>query len=395
MTTTLPAAGVSDAELLDRFVRGPDQSAFAELVRRHGPMVRAVCRRSLGETPDADDAFQAVFVVLARKGSGLRDRGLIGPWLHTVAVRTARRARALAMRRRSRERPVTKLPDMADEPQTEPHDWIPVLDEEIQRLPERFRAPLVLCDLQAVSRTEAAQRLALPEGTLSSRLARARDLLRRRLLRRGVTITAIALTATLTTHDSVSVPAALLAFTTQAAMTGATSIAVATLTEGVLRTMLFAKLKFAAVIVLTIGVSAGLFTAGYQKFEARADDTSAAAEKGKLEGSWEVVSAQFSGKEAEGKEADEIKQHKFVFKGDTVTAKYEVKYAVDPGKKPKEITLEINDGPEQERGTWKGIYELKGDELTICVGMPNTERPHKFETKEGELSMLMKLKRVK
>src|SRR5437763_15818494 len=99
-----------DAELLARFVYSRDESAFAELVRRHGPMVRAACRRSLGDTPDADDTFQAVFLVLARKAAALRDRTVLGPWLHTVAVRTARRAKAVAVRRLARERLVTAMP---------------------------------------------------------------------------------------------------------------------------------------------------------------------------------------------------------------------------------------------------------------------------------------------
>src|SRR5262245_24868475 len=147
-----------DAELLARFVRSRDESAFAELVRRHGPMVRATCRRSLGDAPDADDAFQAVFLVLARKAATLRDRRVLGPWLHTVAVRTARRARAAAVRRLARERQIPNMPELADMPD-EANDWLPLLDEEVGRLPEKYRQPLVLCELQGQSRTDAARNL--------------------------------------------------------------------------------------------------------------------------------------------------------------------------------------------------------------------------------------------
>jgi RNA polymerase sigma factor (sigma-70 family) len=383
-----------DAELLARFVYSRDEAAFAELVRRHGPKVRATYRRSLGDTPDADDAFQAVFLVLARKAAALRDPALLAPWLHTVAVRTARRAKALAVRRLAHERPVTVMPDPADDLPDDASDWLPILDEELQRLPEKYRAPLVLCELLGVSRADAARRLGLPEGTLSSRLARGRDLLRGRLVRRGASVTAVGLAMVFTSGANAAVPPALVGSITAAIHTGATSVPVAALTEGVLRAMLLSKLKIGLIVLLTLGACAGAITG--VGVALRAEDKDAVkAEKDRLGGSWEVTSAEMNGKEAEGKEADEIKQHKFVFKGDTVTAKHEVKYTIEPSKKPKEITLEITEGPQQEQGTWKGIYELKGDDLTICIALPNTDRPEKFETKTGVPTMLMKLKRVK
>src|SRR5262249_54026450 len=147
VTKILPPEEWPDAELLARFVQRRDESAFAELMRRHGPVVRATCRRALGETPDADDAFQAVFLILARKAATLRNRQLLGPWRHTVAVRAATRARLAARHRLAHERPVTTMPEPAAVA-TEPIDWLPLLDAEIQRLPERYRVPLVLCELQ-------------------------------------------------------------------------------------------------------------------------------------------------------------------------------------------------------------------------------------------------------
>jgi RNA polymerase sigma factor (sigma-70 family) len=395
MTMTLPSAE-ADSELLERFIHRRDEAAFAELVQRHGPMVRATCRRSLAGAPEADDAFQAVFLVLARKAAGVRERWLLGPWLHTVAVRTSRKARALIERRRIRERPVREFPEPARAIPDDPHDWLPLLDAEIQRLPEKYRQALVLCELEGASRSDAAQHLALAEGTLSSRLARARALLRRRLLKRGVNVSAVALAAVLTSTQKALVPSALLASTTQAAATGASSASVAALTEGVIRTMLFAKVKIAAVVVLTLGLSAGVFTAGYVNYAARADDTSVNAEQKRLEGSWQMVAAELFGKVLnENDGPPDVKERRFVFKGDTVTVKSEVKYIIDPDKKPKEISLEVTDGPAREQGTWKGIYELNGDDLTICIALPGTDRPAKFETKEGEWVTLMKLKRVK
>jgi RNA polymerase sigma factor (sigma-70 family) len=386
---------ISDTELLARFVDRRDEAAFAELVRRHGPTVRAACRRALGATADADDAFQAVFVILARKAATLHNAALVGAWLHTVAVRAANRARQVARRRQSRERQVAAMPEPAlPLPPPEPSDWLHLLDAEIQRLPDRLRVPLVLCELEGKSRADVARMLRLKEGTLSSRLARARDILRRRLQRTGTTIAGAGLTAAFTyCHEAV--PAHMLTTTTQAALSGATSATVAALTQGVLKAMLLSKLKTVLMVVLTLAILSGaLATARYVAVGAgQAQDGK--TDKDKLEGNWEFVSGQFGGKEVEGGEAEEMKKHKFVFKGDKLTVKVECAYTIDTAKKPKEIDLKVEEGPELERGTWKGIYELKGDELTLCMALPNDARPTEFETKEGEKTMLLKLKRTK
>src|SRR5262249_37685457 len=139
-------ATLSDAAVLARFLDRREDVAFAELVRRHGPVVRAACRRALGDTADADDAFQVVFLILARKPRTLGSAARLGPWLHTVAVRAANRVRQPAGRRRDRERQVSAMPEPALSP-PEPDDWLPLLDAEIQRLPDRLRVPLVLCEL--------------------------------------------------------------------------------------------------------------------------------------------------------------------------------------------------------------------------------------------------------
>jgi RNA polymerase sigma factor (sigma-70 family) len=205
-----------DAELLARFHADRDHAAFADLVRRHGPMVLGVCRRVLGRSADADDAFQAAFVVLARKAAAIRRPELLGHWLYGVAVRVARRARRTAARRRNREVLMATPPDVSvrdHEPQPE---LAGILDAELARLPEWYRVPVVLCDLQGLTRAAAAARLGVAEGTLSSRLAAGRKKLAARLARRGVTLAA--LTAFLTDHTRADVPESLLSATLESAV---------------------------------------------------------------------------------------------------------------------------------------------------------------------------------
>jgi RNA polymerase sigma factor (sigma-70 family) len=396
VTVQPPLNTLPDAEVLTRFLQGRDDGAFAELVRRHGPLVRAACWRVLGESHDADDAFQAVFWILSRKAGSVRDRALLGPWLHRVAVRAAERARLLARRRLARERPVTVMPEPSYEP-PEPRDWLPLLDAEIQRLPDRLRVPLVLCELQGKSRSEVSRLLGLNEGTLSSRLSRGRDLLRRRLSRTGTIVAGAGLTAAFS-YGAEALPPQLLIDATTAALSGATSASVAALTQGVLKAMLIAKLKVTLTVVLALTAVSGVLLAARQS-EFPTGETQgekvAQADKDRLQGSWAILSIHEDGKEPQGDEAERIKMHKFVFKGDKLTAKGEHSYSIDASKKPRHFNLIVEEGPEAERGTWQGIFELKEDRLTICLAPPNQDRPTVFESKEGEHTILMRLKREK
>lgn len=392
MDSSLSSA--TDSEVLERFLERRDEGAFAELVHRYGPVVRAVCRRALGDSPDADDVFQTVFLILARKAGTLRNAALLAPWLHTVTVRAAERARLLARRRQARERLVTSMPEPFYVPPPAPGDWLPLLDAEIQRLPARLRVPLVLCELEGKSRAETARLLSLNEGTLSSRLARGRALLRKRLQRSGTIVAGAGLTAAFAYWGEVLPPQLLLA-TTKGALSGTTSASVAALTQGVLKVMLIAKLRIALVVVLTFGVVSGILVSARYATVRGGEGEGARTDKEMLQGDWEVTSAQLGGKEPEGEEGDRIKKQKIVIKGDKVTAREEAEYTLDPGKKPKEIDVKVEQGPAQERGTWRGIYEIKGDELTLCMALPNQERPKDFVSKEGERVMLMKLKRAK
>ena len=184
----------TDGELLNLFIVHRDELAISTLVRRYGPLVLGVCQRVLHNHEDAEDAFQATFLVLLHKARSIADPDLLANWLYGVAYNTARNARVGAARRQSREREGAQM--ALRETATREDDLgelKSILDEELNRLPEHYRLPLVLCELQGMSRKEVASRLGCLEGTLSSRLARARQRLRSRLAQRGLKISAGAL----------------------------------------------------------------------------------------------------------------------------------------------------------------------------------------------------------
>jgi RNA polymerase sigma factor (sigma-70 family) len=277
-------AGETDAELLTRYLRRHDEAAFEALVRRHGPMVHGVCRRVLRHEADADDAFQATFLVLIRKVSSLRAPGLLGNWLYGVAYRTALEAKRAAARRRAKEATMTARTQVPREAGFELRD---VLDQELERLPDKYRAVVVLCDLQGKTRKEAARQLGWPEGTVAGRLARARALLARRLAKHGLALSSTAVAAALAETASASVPAPLVALTVkiatalaaqQAAAAGLISANVHALAEGVLKTMLWNKLKTITIVVLTAcGVGLGTGSVYYRSAAAQADQLQSAA----------------------------------------------------------------------------------------------------------------------
>ncbi len=257
-------SGLSDGQLLDRFAARGEGAVFEAIVLRHGPMVWGVCRRVLRNYHDAEDAFQATFLVLARKASTVMPREMVGNWLYGVAYQTAMKARAVRAKRRMRETHVINMP----EPVMVPHDLRDALsdclDRELSRLPEKYRIPIVLCDLEGKTHKEAASRLGWPIGTVSSRLARARTLLARRLSRRGVSLSAGSLAALLAQESaSASMPTQLIGSTVQAASllavggavtAGVVSAEVAVLIGEVLKVMLLGKLKVATAMLLAASV---------------------------------------------------------------------------------------------------------------------------------------------
>jgi RNA polymerase sigma factor (sigma-70 family) len=276
------AGGSTDAELLDRFLsRGAAaedaalaaEAAFAALVARHGPMVLGVCRRALADPNDVEDAFQATFLVLVRRARSVRVGDSLGRWLYGVARRVAAKAQARSERARVRSVPLGREP-VASEPSDDRIELLAALDEEVSRLPGKYQAPVVLCDLEGLTHAEAAARLRWPVGTVSGRLSRARDLLKNRLVRRGMAPTAGSMVALLATGEArAAIPEPLAAATVQAAtrlamgsgsQAGVASVSASAvaLMNAVLRAAVMVKLKVAAAVVLAIAVAGAALGAG-------------------------------------------------------------------------------------------------------------------------------------
>jgi RNA polymerase sigma factor (sigma-70 family) len=256
--------GPTDAELLQQYLEDADGAAFAALVRRHGPMVLGVCRRVLRHEQDAEDAFQATFLVLARKAGSVVPPAAVGNWLYGVAFRAAQKSREAAARRRARER--RARPRQAEAGLPERHED---LDREVARLPDVYRAAVVLCDLQGLSRKEAARRLGCPEGTLSSRLAKARRLLARQL---GGPAAVVTLLASAGAATRAACPAWLVRPACAAAH-GAVSAQVRTLTREVMNAMLLSKFRgVAALVLLACVVAAGVGALAFARPGPAADD---------------------------------------------------------------------------------------------------------------------------
>jgi RNA polymerase sigma factor (sigma-70 family) len=266
------AERVSDAQLLERFVNRRDEAAFELLVWRHEHLVLSVCRRVLHDLHDAEDAFQATFLALVRRGKSISKRDSLASWLYRVAYRVAVRARSRTGRREKHlgiDPPAAPGHDPADG--TAWQEARRVLDEEVCRLPEKYRVPIILLYLEGKSYDEVARQLGCPRGTVSTWLTRAREVLRRRLVRRGVTLSAGSLALFLAEQGATAAPAALVGATVQAALwcaagkatAGVLSAQVAALTKGVLQAMFLTRLKIAAVVVLTLtlaGTGVGVLT---------------------------------------------------------------------------------------------------------------------------------------
>jgi RNA polymerase sigma factor (sigma-70 family) len=269
----LHGAGETDGQLLRRFIESRDEAAFEALLRRHGPMVLNVCQRIVRNRADAEDAFQSTFLVLVRKADSVKPREKVGNWLYGVAYQTAIRVKAMSARRSTREKQVAAMPETASRERRD--DWTPLLDQELSRLPEKYRTPIVLCDLEGRSRKEVARQLGWAEGSLSSRLARGRAMLAKRLTRHGLALSAETLAFSLSRNTaSACLPPSLVSATVKAASviaagpaaaTTLISAQVAAITEGILKTMLLTKLKTMAIVscivcLLGVGVGASLLS---------------------------------------------------------------------------------------------------------------------------------------
>ena len=406
-------AAFGDAVLLDRFLERHDEAAFAVLVIRHGPMVWGVCRRLLHQH-DAEDAFQATFLVLARKAASIRSKDMLGNWLYGVAHQTALQARRTAARRRAKEVQLTTMPDIKAV-ETDPWaDIQPLLDEELSRLPDIYRAVIVLCDLEGRTRKEVASHLRVPEGTVAARVARARAMLAKRLTQRGVALSGGALAAVLAEQGaSASVPTSVVLSTIKtasvivaghAATTGAVSVQVAALTEGVMKTMFFTRLKRAIAVVLILCFVATASTFLVFQTTAGQDEKKpprSVSDQDKLQGTWRIVEVIVDGQPARRNQPTE--EANMVVQGDQMTIVAlpegkkvkEFRFKIDPAKMPKAIDLSVP--TDQAKGkTGHGIYELEGDQWKLFfpqVDNEAKERPMSFKSEGGSRLVLMTLKR--
>ena len=413
-------AGLSDGELLRRFLDRRDLAAdvaFEAIVARHGPMVLAACRRQLRNPEDAADAFQATFLILARKAGSIRDDGSLGGWLHRVARHASGRARHRSALRGESERVAGLEADRPADPapaKAERDELREVIDEELGRLPGPFRAPLVLCYLEGLTHDEAAEQLRCSVGTVRSRLARGRDRLRARLIRRGVAPASLLAGSLFSRVASAGMPATLLDRTVKAASRIATGHAVATgsvaaysLMEGCVRTMLLKEIRAIGMVLALAGAS-GLgiarLAASSPKVPGPPAKTARAAAQvpdpaefpGRwedLKGDWDVVSVEDSGQRLGAREAgfDECTIRAPEVAPTTSTGKvgwlilfldgnlydqWSVE-RLDPTSSPKALALtsrqpDLRSGNRNSFFHHSGIYRRIGDELVVCLSPGNS-----------------------
>jgi RNA polymerase sigma factor (sigma-70 family) len=431
-------AGSTDGQLLDSFIRHKDKAVLAALVRRHGPMVWGVCSRMLRSHHDAEDAFQATFLLLVQKAATLPNREMVGNWLYGVARQTAVRMRALAARRGVRERQVPVMPEPTSAEQSVWNGVQPILDEELARLPQKYRVVIVLCQLEGKTLKDVARQLAIPPGTAASRLATARAMLGKRLSRRGVVVPGVFLGSVVSSSAaSAGMPVAVSSSTIKTAtlvaagqrLEGAVSPTVAALVTGVTKAMLASKIKSVLVVALVVGLAlgggvvevgllGGLAAVAQQPGEPRISGgkkempgpalanqgEKPKSEAGKdldlFQGTWLVV-----GMEEGGNKIAVALNETFVVKGGKMTycrddkAQVTMKFTLTPGKTPKAIDLEFTDDGKEKGLKNHAIYELEGDRLKLRMndkfgGNSVDERPTEFSTDKGKEAVLFILKRA-
>jgi RNA polymerase sigma factor (sigma-70 family) len=403
-------ARLTDGQLLQRFLGERDEDAFAALMERHGNLVLKVCRQVLHHEQDAEDAFQATFLVLARHAGCIRKTEAIGSWLYRVAYRIATKAGTHMGKQRAHERQVrgTRAPT---EPEAELgwRELQAALSQELNCLPEKYRAPFVLCCLEGKSGSEAARQLGWKEGTVSARLAQARKRLQQRLSRRGITLAAVLCGMALTQHATAALPATVFQSTMKAAQllaqgkgvsSGMVSARVATLVQGVTKAMFFAKLRIATVFLLAaggIGITTGMVYEGviaqesqFQQKDRKSpaargsgrnlrlarnpqDNPAPKSDKERIQGAWSVVSVEFNGQDV----TKAVGDMKWFCKGDRLDFSTKllpddvrITFKQESTGSPKSVDFILKNASQAE--TMKGIYELKDDILKVCV---HVQRP--------------------
>ena len=445
----------TDEQLLASFIEKRDEAAVAALIQRHGAMVWGVCRRVLRNQHDAEDAFQATFLVLVRRAGSIASRELLANWLYAVARQTALKARAMNAKRRSREMLAAQMPE-AEARQVSPTEES-LLDGELYRLPDKYRTAVVLCDLEGYTRKEAALQLEIPEGTVAARLARARAMLAKRLLRRGVAISC-GTAAWRPNIGSASAPAS----ATSAAIQSATWVAAggaiaggvltptaAALMQGVLKAMWLSKLKTAAMVLLVAAMAvlgAGLLTRPSAAQQGQLEKPPATANKGdadarkkkaeavkqeraRLAGAWQLVGVELDGKKASRKEVDDVVRVKIIHYAQNfgikppktdgvilvVVCDAEGKWKeqtqggggvplvfsegtseINPDEKPKTMDHVVTRRVAGKGFTRRGIYEfVNKDAWRVCFAAPGKIRPDSFAARREDGRILWVFQRVK
>jgi RNA polymerase sigma factor (sigma-70 family) len=385
-TATAVVDDLPDETLLVRVATRRDEAAFAALVRRYGPIVLGVCRRVVRQEQDAEDAFQATFLVLFRKAGSIRKRQSVGSWLYGVAYRIAQKARAKKARQLVRETELSDIPAAESTPAWMWQELRLLLDEEVNRLPAKYRAPFVLCHVEGKTNEQAAEQIGCPLGTVLSRLAWSRERLRGRLLRRGVIFPAGLVAAALAEQAAaVEMPALLVTSTVQAATSFASAQAAAAkgaaLAKGYLRTQSLWKWTKAAglLAVAAVAIVFVLFLLLAQAQKPKADQEL-------LQGTWMATKVLFAGQEMPAADMD------MIFAGDQLTirageASRQVSFHLNPGKDPKEIDCIPAQG-----ATLPGIYRLEDDRLQLSLNMQGRERPTDFT---GERFFYYEFRRAK
>jgi RNA polymerase sigma factor (sigma-70 family) len=386
-----------DEVLLECFAARRDEAAFAALVKRYGPLILGVCRRVLHHEQDAEDAFQAVFCVLARKAASIRRGTAVGAWLYTVAGRVARKAKALQVRRPMGETDLSDIPAPNPSPEWVWRELQPILDEEVNRLPERYRRPFILCYLEGKTNQQAAAQLGCPLGTVSSRLVRARERLRTRLTRRGLALSTGMLMAVLGRHAAAApVRAGLADAAVQAGVHYAAgqpvAAGVAALADRCLKATAKARLLITLGLVSALVVGVALVSllwfpgraAGPGDVQAPAAPVPAPqADQEKLQGNWQALAIEKGGQQPVAADL------RFNFMGDQLTLVVAgtraapMRYVLDPSRDPKSIDFAMQNGK-----ILLGIYQVDQDSLKVCLDYDlagvGGKRPTSFRPPRGD-----------
>jgi RNA polymerase sigma factor (sigma-70 family) len=391
----------TDEHLLSDYVARQDAAAFAAIVRRYGGLVSGVCRRVLGREQDVEDAFQATFLVLVRKASSLSRPNLLGNWLYGVAYRIASKIRCTNMRQRSREAPMVDLPAPDAQDDASWRDLRPILDDELRRLPERYRRPIVLFYLEGKSAEEVATALGRPRGTVLSQLARAREQLRLRLSRRHLTLSVGILASLLerTASSDAAVPDRLIDLGMQTLPGGGAGVSapVRRLAQQILRDMLRRKLWMIASLLLAVLLASWVTFLGYGALDAlpeRVAPAEARSDRDALQGDWQVVAVEQNGWVLP---KDQFPFTSLKIRGDTMVHEggphhvLKVRFQLHPEQQPTAMDME-SEGYHGD--IYNAIYTLERDTLTICRPEEG-QRPAAFASKPGSNVLLYTAKRIR